>query len=412
VWDTLSGDELIRLPVADDTWLSSVAFSPDGRLLAMSSGHGLHLYLTQAEDLVALAETRLTRGVTAAECQRYLRQEVCSTPKPAFAQATEGPHRPAAGPSKICEVADALGVYDLSFNQLAYKGVQDAVEAYGWDSAVFVLREELDLAAMIGEAIDTDCDLIVTVALWHRDAVATAALAHPDRHFLVIDAALDPPMDNAWGEIYAADEAAFMAGYVAASVTQSGKVGTFGGIAIPAALDFMIGFEQGVRYYNQNHGASVEVVGWNTETGEGLFVGGFCCAEEGYAMAEQVLKEGADVIMPVAGPLVGRGAAARIKEVGNAYIIGVDNDWALIFPEFADIILTSVEKRVDASVLSVVESMVADSFEGGTHVGTLANGGVGLAPFHGLDSLVSPQVKAELEQIEADIIAGKIQTKP
>jgi basic membrane protein A len=129
-------------------------------------------------------------------------------------------------------------------------------------------------------------------------------------------------------------------------------------------------------------------------------------------MAEQVLKEGADVIMPVAGPLVGEGAAARIKEVGNAYIIGVDNDWALIFPEFADIILTSVEKRVDASVLSVVETMVDDSFEGGTHVGTLANGGVGLAPFHGLDSLVSPQVKAELEQIETDIIAGKIQTKP
>jgi WD40 repeat protein/basic membrane lipoprotein Med (substrate-binding protein (PBP1-ABC) superfamily)/DNA-binding SARP family transcriptional activator len=413
VWDASAGDELITLPVADDTWLSSVAFSPDGRLLGVGSGHGIHVYLTQVEDLVALAESHLTRGFAIEECKRYLRRETCAATTPIPPQTAEGLQRAEAGRGKACEVTTWLGVYDRFFSQMVYKGIQDAVETYGWDCGVFVPQmEALDLTTKIDEAIEADCDLIVTMGLKSRDAAATAALAHPDRHLVVIDAALDPPVDNVWGEIYATDEAAFLAGYAAASVSKSGKVGTFGGVAHPAVLDFMIGFEQGVRYYNERLDANVEVIGWNTETGEGLFIGSFCCGEEGYAMAEQVLKEGADVIMPVAGPLVGEGAAARIKEVGNAYIIGVDNDWALIFPEFADIILTSVEKRVDASVLSVVETMVDDSFEGGTHVGTLANGGVGLAPFHGLDSLVSPQVKAELEQIETDIIAGKIQTKP
>jgi WD40 repeat protein/basic membrane lipoprotein Med (substrate-binding protein (PBP1-ABC) superfamily)/DNA-binding SARP family transcriptional activator len=413
VWDASTGDELITLPVADDTWLSSVAFSPDGKLLGVGSGHGIHVYLTQVEDLVALAESHLTRGFAIEECKRYLRRETCAATTPVPPQTAEGPQRVEAGRGKACEVTDSVGVYDRSFNQMAYKGIQDAVETYGWDSGVFVPQMEIpDLTIKIDEAIEADCDLIVTTFFKSRDAAATAALAHPDRHFVVIDAALDPPVDNVWSEIYAADEAAFLAGYAAASVTQSGKVGTFGGIVMPAVLDFMIGFEQGVRYYNQNHGVSVEVVGWNTETGEGLFIGAFCCPEEGYAMAEHLLEEGADVILPVAGPLVGLGVGERVKEWGNAYVIGVDTDWVLTFPEFADITLTSVEKRIDVSVFSAVEAMVSGTFEGGTHVGTLANGRVGLAPFHGLDPLISPQVKAELEQVEADIISGKIQTKP
>jgi basic membrane protein A len=90
----------------------------------------------------------------------------------------------------------------------------------------------------------------------------------------------------------------------------------------------------------------------------------------------------------------------------------VDTDWVLFNPELVDITLTSVEKRIDTSVFSAIEALANGTFEGGTHVGNLANGRIRLAPFHALDTLVSPQVKAEIEQIEADIISGKIQTKP
>jgi basic membrane protein A len=76
----------------------------------------------------------------------------------------------------------------------------------------------------------------------------------------------------------------------------------------------MISFEQGVRYYNESHGTGVEVVGWSTETGEGLFIGDFCCSSEGYAMAERILQEGADVIMPAAGSSSVLGAGRRVLE--------------------------------------------------------------------------------------------------
>jgi basic membrane protein A len=123
------------------------------------------------------------------------------------------------------------------------------------------------------------------------------------------------------------------------------------------------------------------------------------------------LADGADIILPVAGA-VGLGTAAAIQEHGNAYLIGVDMDWAVTYPEYADILLTSVEKRADVSVVLAVEAMVNGSFTGGTHVGTLATGELGLSPFHHHEALVSAELRAELDEITAGIIAGTIQTLP
>ena len=97
---------------------------------------------------------------------------------------------------------------------------------------------------------------------------------------------------------------------------------------------------------------------------------------------------------------------------GNAWLIGVDNDWAVTFPEFADIVLTSIEKRFDVSVVQASKAIVGETFTGGIHIGTLETGEVGLSPFHNLEALISERVKTDLEKIVADIIVGKIQTKP
>ena len=82
------------------------------------------------------------------------------------------------------------------------------------------------------------------------------------------------------------------------------------------------------------------------------------------------------------------------------------------FSEFADIFLTSIEKRFDISVRVAADAIADGSFRGGLHMGTLETGEVGLSPFYGLDALVSDKVKADLERILADNIAGKIQTRP
>jgi basic membrane protein A and related proteins len=101
-----------------------------------------------------------------------------------------------------------------------------------------------------------------------------------------------------------------------------------------------------------------------------------------------------------------------VKSHGNAYIIGVDNDWAVSEPTYADILLTSVMKNLDASVVQTVKAIEEGTFTGAIHLGTLETGEVGLAPFYQFDSLISAHVKADLEQIRKDIIAGKIETKP
>ena len=128
-------------------------------------------------------------------------------------------------------------------------------------------------------------------------------------------------------------------------------------------------------------------------------------------MATSLMDEGADIILPVAGP-VGLGAAAAVKARGNAYIIGVDSDWFLTVPDYADITLTSIQKLMDVTTLEVIKAAKDGTFKGGNSVGTLANGGVTLSPFHNLDSMVSAELKAELETVKAGILSGEIQMNP
>jgi basic membrane protein A len=166
-----------------------------------------------------------------------------------------------------------------------------------------------------------------------------------------------------------------------------------------------------VAYYNEGHQTQVEIIGWDVNHHAGQFVGSFCCTTEGRQMAQQLLDAGADIILPVAGQSVGWGAAAQVKEHGEAWMIGVDTDWTVTAPEFTNIMLTSIEKRFDVSVQRAAASVAEGNFSGGDHLGTLATDEVGIAPFHTLDGMVSDQVKAELEQIKAAIIAGEIKTR-
>ena len=93
-------------------------------------------------------------------------------------------------------------------------------------------------------------------------------------------------------------------------------------------------------------------------------------------------------------------------------IVGVDTDWTVSAPEYADIILTSVEKRLDLSAASAAKAAADGTFKGGTQVATLENGQIGISPFHSFESQVPDEVKEDLKQITADIIAGTIKTKP
>lgn len=318
---------------------------------------------------------------------------------------------PAETKIKVCQITDTGGIDDKSFNATAWKGIQDAITEYGIEGKYLESKEVADYEKNLNAFVEEKCDLIVTVGFLIGDATKATAEANPDLKFSIVDYSYDPAVSNIVGQIFETDEAAYLAGYVAAGVTKTGKVGTFGGLPIPTVTIFMKGFAEGVAKYNEVHGTAVEVLGWdlNDDT-KGLFTNTFDDQQKGRELAVSLLDEGADIIMPVAGP-VGLGAAAAIVERGSGYLIGVDSDWYLTSPEYASITLTSVMKMMDSTTKQVIKSVIDGTFTGGNVVGTLANNGVQIAPFHDLDSLVSAELKAEVEQLKADIIAGKIVLK-
>ena len=218
---------------------------------------------------------------------------------------------------------------------------------------------------------------------------------------------MTPAMTTCLGIVFATDQAAFLAGYAAAATTQTGIVGTFGGINIPSVTVFMDGFVYGVRYYNEQNDTDVQVLGWEPGIKDGLFAGNFESLDDGRTLAISLMNEGADVIMPVAGP-VGLGAAAAVQESGDAWIIGVDSDWTESSPEYADVILTSVLKRSDSAIFQITEQLLAGDYSGGLYVGTLENGGVAIAPLTNF----SGDIDDDLNALAEDIMAGDIETAP
>ncbi|MCK8462462.1 BMP family ABC transporter substrate-binding protein [Aliiroseovarius sp. S1339] len=308
-----------------------------------------------------------------------------------------------------CQVTDTGGIDDNSFNQTAWKGVQDAQKEFGIDARFLESQAETDYDANINSLIDGDCDVIITVGFLLGDATEKAAKANPEQPFSIVDFAYEPTIPNVLGQIYATDQAAFLAGYLAAGMTKTKILGTFGGINIPPVTIFMDGFVKGVNHWNAEKGDTVSVLGWDIETREGLFTNNFDNLDDGRAFAQNLYDEGADIVLPVAGP-VGLGSATLADELGidKLKIIGVDADLFFTDTERQHVYLTSITKRMDATVAQVIEDTMKGEFEGGLLVGTLENGGVDLAPFHDMEALVPDDLKAELAAIRAAIIDGSI----
>jgi basic membrane protein A and related proteins len=214
------------------------------------------------------------------------------------------------------------------------------------------------------------------------------------------------------GQVFNTDEAAYLAGYLAAGMSKTGTVGTFGGINIPPVTIFMDGFYRGVMKYNADNGTDVKVLGWDPATQKGLFTENFESLDDGRTFAQNLVDEGADIVMPVAGP-VGLGSAALAAELGTdkLMIIGVDSDQYESDTANSGVYLTSVLKNMDVTTFNAIQSVVDGTFEGGVTVGTLENGGVGLAPFHDMEAAVPAELAAQLETIKAGIIDGSVSVK-
>jgi WD40 repeat protein/basic membrane lipoprotein Med (substrate-binding protein (PBP1-ABC) superfamily) len=409
LWDADSGKELLLLRPESGVGLVDVVFSPDGKMLATSGDDAVRVFLLEIDNLVDLAKSRLSRDFTSQECQRFLSGEHCenlitpsSIPKPAHESEEI---------DRTCLFTDETGVIKLGYYHHAYLGVLETADLYDWDWLVFLPEPYEPPAKEFSRALSANCNLIITVG-WPMNALVDSnAPQHTEQRFLMLDEHLDQPHGNVRTVKYASDQGGFLAGYLAAAMTKSGVIGTFGEGDFFTVTDFMDGFEAGIHYYNQVHGTQVQLLGWDSAAREGLFAGMFNIPG-GYEATQELLAQGADVIFPIAGNVTGLGAITAVADHGGAYLIGSDVDYTTIFPQFSEFILTSVERRLDISVIQAVDSLTQGNFEGGNHLGTLETGEVDLAPFYELESLIPDHIKADLEQIKAEIIAGEIQTKP
>jgi len=356
---------------------------------------------------------RMTRVAGLAAAAALALAACGSAPEETDTTAGGGESTNAAAEFKGCMVSDSGGFEDKSFNQSGAEGLETAAADLGIEAVKVESSAETDFTPNVDILVQQDCNLIIGVGFLLEDSVQAAAEANPDLHFALVDSAFSAPdfspvtLENAKPLLFNTQEAAFLAGYVAAGVSKTGTVATFGGIQLPSVSIFMDGFADGVAQYNADSGTAVKVLGWDKDAQTGSFTGDFDNQANGQNLANGFIQQGADIIMPVAGP-VGLGAAAAAKAAGNVMIIGVDADWFDTAPDYADIVLTSVIKQIGQSVIDTVTQSVEGSFSADPYVGTLENGGVDLAPFHSFDSQVPAELKTKVEELKASIISGDL----
>ena len=379
----------------------------------------------EEEHTLAISRRLLALGATAAIIFAACGPGASPTPvatQPTATQAT--PSGPAAtqGADKskyiACVAFDTGGLGDKNFNDLAFKGLEDA-KAQGFTTYYAEASGATDYAANISRLVDKGCMTVVTVGFLQGEATVAATAQYPDVAFAQVDTAwtaTTPHPDNFTGLDYQIDQAAMLAGYLAAGWSKTGKIGTYGGLAFPGVTRFMDGLYAGIQYYNQKHTTTVELLGWPGGTANpedtGTFVGGsggpdtWANTSKGQQLAQNFLNEGVDVIHPVAGA-TGNASIKGFFDAGK-WAIGVDTDqWiSLGDVEYHKALLTSAQKAIDVSVLDVINKNFAGDKGGEDYSGTIRNDGVLLAPFHDYDTQIPAELKAEIEQLKSDLADG------
>ena len=310
---------------------------------------------------------------------------------------------------KACAVSDEGNWKDKSFNESVYNGLLEAKATVGVEIADAESASAEAFAPNLQQMVDAECDLIIAVGFNLVAPVNEAAKANPTFNYVTVDG---------WSEgnanlkpiNYAMTESSFLAGYLSAAYSTTKIIGTYGGMQIDSVTAFMDGFYNGAQYWAKESGTAVKVLGWNPTKKTGDFIGDFAPnSAVSKSIAAGQLKAGADIIMPVAGEQLGALSEAIKASGKSALMLGVDSDRAANSPEYASLILTSVEKRMTKAVLEIITDLAGGAaFSGDAYMGTLANDGTGLSSFGEFDSKVSAEIKSGLDAVKAGIIDGSI----
>jgi basic membrane protein A len=336
--------------------------------------------------------------------------------KPSSSSTGSGSGTGAAG-FKACMVTDTGGINDKSFNQSSWAGMQ-AAAATNPNMTVKYLPSTTtsDYAKNISTFISQKCGVIVTVGFLMGAATEAAAKANPKQKFAIVDCSYSSQClsgtheNNITQLVFNTAQDAFLSGYLAAGLTKTGKVATYGGMKFGTVTIYMDGFWDGVQYYNKQHHTNVQVLGWSEPSQNGTFAGSFTNITAGQTIANTFIHDGADIIFPVAGG-VGLGSAKAVQTADtsgkNIAMFWVDTDGCVSAATYCKYFVTSVEKGISTAVKAAV-LLASRGHGGGSYVGTIANGGAVLAPYHFWTSKVPAKLQTELAAVKAAIVSGQI----
>jgi len=340
--------------------------------------------------------------------------EMPATEMPATEAPTEAPTA-----FKVGLVTDVGQLEDKSFNQAAYEGGQAAAESMSADFDVIVTQNISDYKQNIQTFIDQGFNVIITVGFLMTTDTAIAAQENPDVYFIGVDQGIcvdetGAPdatftcagdaatlLPNFQGIVFAEEQAGYLAGIVAASISQTGTIGAVGGTNVPAVVAYNAGYVAGAQSVNPD----IKTLYQETNPDPAK---GFNDPATGKAIAQQFIGQGADVLFQIAG-LTGQGVLEAACDA-NIYGIGVDVDQVETLPNLSGCIVTSAEKKLKDTVQAVTESVAAGDFVAGTvsyNAGSTPPA-VGLAPYHELESLITPEIQAKLDEAMAAMASGEL----
>ncbi len=297
-------------------------------------------------------------------------------------------------------VTDIGKVDDGTFNQYSYDAMVAASECFGFETSYIETASEADYAANIATALEGGPDMLITNGFLISTDTLAAAEANPDVNVIGIDQFQEAYPDNYIGVLFREDQGGYLAGVMAASLSESGVIGVVGGREdVPPVVRFVNAYEQGAKSVNPD----IVVLSVYNES--------FNDPNKGASDAQQFIGEGADVIFGAGGPTGSAGVAAAAE--AGLWGIGVDQDE--YFTTFSggtapgsEYLATSAMKRVDLAVFKNIVAALDGSFAGGIYQLDAANDGITYAPFHDAD--IPDDVAAAVEAARVGLADGSIDT--
>ena len=279
----------------------------------------------------------------------------------------------------ITLVLDKGGVQDGSFNESAWNGALKAEKELGVEIKYLESNTDADYKQNIETAIDMDSDLIIGIGFNLSQAIEEAAEAYPEQEFAIIDGSFEEVPENVTPIAFNEKEAGYLAGLATGKSIDSNKFGFIGGFEVPAVVNYKEGFEQGLKEANPNAELFVQ------------YANSFTDAAKGRVIAEQMISQGAEVIMSAGGG-VNVGCYEVCKEKGK-YAVAVDMAQSHIVPE---VILTSAIKKVDVGVTDTIKNYIEGNLKGGSSLTySIENDGVGYEKTNLLSSEVVKYVESK-----------------